>query len=181
VVAVLADAGFDRAAFVGYSFGARVGFATALSRPERLACLVAIDSFPDPDQSPDALRDEARDVLARGTRDVIEEFVVAEREPVPEWLVEHLCTTGASAFAGTIEAEATEPDLWAAASPLTVPVLLMLASGSDEHGSVAERLVRALPRADLVTLDVAHLAVFHRTDITLPVLRPFLASVSGPA
>lgn len=108
-VAVLDDACVDRAAFVGYSFGARVGFALGLSAPRRLTGLVALDSLPDPADSPEALRTEAHDVLARGTRDVIEELVAAEREPVPAWLVEHLCSTDSLAFAGGIEAEATEP------------------------------------------------------------------------
>src|SRR5262249_51633600 len=112
VTAVLDDAGYDRAAFVGYSFGARVGVATAGTAPERLAGLAALDSFPEPRPSPGALRAGAREVLTRGTQAVIEEFVTAEREPVPEWLVAHLCTTDPLAFARAFEAEATEPDLW---------------------------------------------------------------------
>ena len=100
--------------------------------PRRLTGLVALYSFPDPADSPDALRAEAHRVLARGTREVIEEFVAAEREPVPAWLVEHLCSTDSLAFAGGIEAQATEPNLWASTSSL-VPVLLLL--GIDDEGS----------------------------------------------
>jgi pimeloyl-ACP methyl ester carboxylesterase len=180
-LAVLDDVGADRAAFVGYSFGAHVGFALGLSAPGRLNGLVALDSFPDPADSPDALRAEARKVIARGTREVIEEFASAEREPAPAWLIEHLCSTDTMAFAGGIEAEATEPDLWAAASSLDVPVLLVL--GVDEAGqretALGRRLVQALPDAELVTLNVAHLAAFHRVDLTLPVIAPFLDDVTG--
>jgi pimeloyl-ACP methyl ester carboxylesterase len=175
-LAVLDDVGADGAAFVGYSFGAHVGFALGLSAPGRLTGLVALDSFPDPAVSPDAMRAEAREVLARGTRETIEKFVAGEREPAPAWLIEHLCSTDASAFAGSIEAQATEPDLWAAASSLGVPVLLLL--GVDEAGqretALGRRLVQALPDAELVPLDVAHLAAFHRVDLTLPVIAPFL-------
>jgi pimeloyl-ACP methyl ester carboxylesterase len=179
VVAVLDDAGIDRAAFVGYSFGARVGFATAMSAPERLSGLVALDSYPDPSRSPEAVRAEAAEVLARGTRDIIAEFVTAEREPVPEWLVEHLCETSAMAFAGAIEAEATEPDLWAAPGSLAVPLLVVLGLGDGGNDPVALRLIEAMPHASLVGLDVAHLAAFHRTDLTLPLLETFLAKVGG--
>src|SRR4051794_17659120 len=108
VVAVLDRAGIDRAAFVGYSFGARVGFAAAQFAPERLAGLVALDSFPDPAVTPEEVHAHAHEVLERGTRDVIEEFVAEEREPAPRWLVEHLCATDPAAFAGSIEAEGTE-------------------------------------------------------------------------
>ena len=179
-LAVLDDAGADKAAFVGYSFGARVGFALGLTAPRRLTGLVALDSFPDPADSPDALRAEAHEVLARGTLAVIQEFVAAEREPVPAWLVEHLCTTDSLAFAGGIEAQATEPDLWASASTLDVPVLLLL--GVDDDGqretALGRQLVQALPDAELVTLDAAHLATFHRVDLTLPLVARFLSEVS---
>jgi pimeloyl-ACP methyl ester carboxylesterase len=180
-LAVLDDVGADHAAFVGYSFGARVGFAVALSAPPRLSGLVALDSFPDPTVSAEALRAMALEVLTRGTREVIEEFVAAEREPVPAWLVEHLCTTDPAAFAGGIEAEATEVDLWAKASSVNLPVLLVL--GVEEEGdsshSLGGRLVQTLPNAELVTLDVAHLAAFHRVDLTLPVFARFLNGLQG--
>jgi pimeloyl-ACP methyl ester carboxylesterase len=173
---VLDDVGADRAAFVGYSFGARVGFAVAQAAPARLARgLVALDSFPDPGASPERLRAEAQEVLTRGTREIIEEFVRAEREPVPGWLVEHLCTTDSLAFAGAIEAEATEPDLWSAASSVDVPVLLVLGVGADDPATeLGRRLVGALPDAELVTLEVAHLAAFHRVDLTVPLIGRFL-------
>ena len=174
-LAVLDDVGADRATFVGYSFGARVGFALALSDPGRLSGLVALDSFPDPTTAPDVLRSQAREVLSRGTRNVIEEYVATEREPVPAWLVEHLCSTDSAAFAGGIEAEATEPDTWAAASTLDVPVLLVLGfDGDDPEHSLGRRLVKALPSAELATLDVAHLAAFHRVDLTAPLMARFL-------
>ena len=182
-LAVLDDAGADEAAFVGYSFGARVGFALGLSAPRRLTGLVALDSFPDPADSPDGLRAEAREVLARGTRDVIQEFVTAEREPVPAWLVENLCSTDSLAFAGAIEAQATEPDLWASASSFDVRVLLLL--GVDDEGqrdaALGRQLVEAMPDAELVTLDAAHLAAFHRVDLTAPLIARFLSDVSQRA
>lgn len=176
-VAVLDDAGVDQAAFVGYSFGARVGFATAASWPGRLGGLVALDSFPDPEVSADAIRADAQEVLARGTRDVIQEFTAAEREPPPDWLIEHLSATDSQSFAGAIQAEATGPDLWASAPTLRTPVLLILGRG-DGGDPVAQRLVETMPHAQLVILDVEHLAAFHRTDLTLPVIRPFLEGIN---
>ncbi len=166
---------------MGYSFGAHVGFAVALAAPRRLTGLVALDSLPDPEDSPEDLRTQGQEVLTRGTRDVIEEFVAAEREPVPTWLVEHLCATDSVAFAGGFEAGATEPDLWAAASSLNVPVLLVLGVDDDEESGAALgwRLVHTMPDAELVTLDVAHLAAFHRVDLTVPPLARFLDRVSG--
>jgi len=179
-LAVLDAAGADRAAFVGYSFGAHVGFALGLSNPRRLTGLVALDSFPDPADTPSAARADALRVLARGTRDVIEEFVASEREPVPAWLVEELCATDSLAFAGSIEAQAIEPDLWGEASSLNLRVLLVLGidEGDQRETALGRRLVQGLPHGELVTLDVAHLAAFHRVDLTLPPLERFLDDVS---
>jgi pimeloyl-ACP methyl ester carboxylesterase len=179
-LAVLDDAGAEEAAFVGYSFGARVGFAVGLTAPQRLTGLVALDSFPDPAESADELRAEAHEVIARGTRDVIEEFIAAEREPVPAWLVEHLCSTDSLAFAGAIEAQATEPDLWASASSFDVPVLLLL--GVDDEGqreaALGRQLVQAMPDGELATFNAGHLAAFHRVDLTVPLVSRFLSKVS---
>ena len=186
-LAVLDDAGVDRAAFVGYSFGARVGFAAAEAAPRRLAGLIALDSYPDPSVSAEEVREDAAEVRARGTRDVIAQFVSEEREPVPGWLVEHLSATDTAAFAGSMEAEAeaeaVEPDVWAAAGSVDVPVLLVLGleEGDTEQRLLGERFVAALPDARLATLDVAHLAAFHRTDLTVPLLREFLGRVTTRA
>lgn len=112
---------------------------------------------------------------------MIEEFILDEREPVPTWLVEHLCATDSVAFAGGFEAGATEPDLWAAASSLNVPVLPILGvdEAEDSGAALGRQLVHAMPEAELVTLDVAHLAAFHRVDLTVPLFARFLGHVSG--
>jgi pimeloyl-ACP methyl ester carboxylesterase len=179
-IAVLDDIGAERATFVGYSFGARVGYAVAQAAPMRLAGLIALDSLPDPEMSPETVRGEAVAVLRRGTREVIAEFAAQEAEPTPAWMIEHLCTTDVLAFAGGMEAEATEPDLWRAASSLRVPTLLVMGVDNDEDWrALGHRLVDTLPNAELVTLDVAHLAAFHRTDLTLPSIRRFLERVSA--
>ena len=94
----------------------------------------------------EAVRADAHEVLTRGTREVVEEIVAAEREPVPAWLVEHLCITDTMAFVGGLEAEATEPELWAAVSSLHVPVLLLVVVDGDGQRVTAlgRQLVQAL-------------------------------------
>jgi pimeloyl-ACP methyl ester carboxylesterase len=184
VLAVLDDAGAERAAFVGYSFGASVGFATGLSDPDRLTALVALDSVPDPSTTPDQVRASAADVLERGTRAVIEELAADELEPAPPWLVEHLSATDELAFAGGIEAEATGPDLWEGAEAFAAPTLVLLAvgegSGSGQEAANwwdwGRTLAARMPRGEAVALEgLRHLAAFWRTDVTVPLIREFLA------
>jgi pimeloyl-ACP methyl ester carboxylesterase len=121
VIAVLDDAGIDRAVLIGYSQGGRVGYAVAGAHPQRLAGLVALDSVPDPDEQAASLRDDAGEVIARGTAAVIEEMAADESEPPPAWLLDHLCATDPFAFAGAYEAFATAPAFWPAAGQITVP------------------------------------------------------------
>jgi pimeloyl-ACP methyl ester carboxylesterase len=184
VLAVLDDADIERAGFVGYSFGARVGYAAGLTAPDRMLALVALDSVPDPTQSPDAVRSSVEDVLRRGTRAVIEEFAADELEPAPPWLVEHLIATDALAFAGGIAAEATEPDLWAGSAEFGVSTLIVLAVGDGtdpgEEGADwwewGRTLADRMPHGEAVALPgVRHLAAFWRTDLTVPLIRAFLA------
>jgi pimeloyl-ACP methyl ester carboxylesterase len=184
VLAVLEDAGIDRAAFVGYSFGAHVGFATGLVAPERLSALVALDSVPDPTATPEAARSEIRAVLERGSRALIEEYAVRELEPPPAWLIEHLSATDPLAFAGALEAEATEPDLWGNARDFAVPTLFLLATGdaadpADEGAQWWEWgrvLAGRMPAGEALALaGIGHLAAFWRADATVPLIRDFLA------
>src|SRR5215467_2064246 len=67
VIAVLDDAGIGRAVLIGYSQGARVGYAVAAAHSQRLAGLVALDSVPDPEEQAASMRDDAGEVIARGT------------------------------------------------------------------------------------------------------------------
>jgi hypothetical protein len=54
-------------------------------------------------------------------------------------------------------------------------VLLVLGVGADDPATeLGRRLVGALPDAELVTLEVAHLAAFHRVDLTVPLIGRFL-------
>jgi len=46
VIAVLDDAGIERALLVGYSLGARVAYAVAASHPGRLGGMIGLDSVP---------------------------------------------------------------------------------------------------------------------------------------
>ena len=180
-MAVLDDAGMDRVGFVGYSFGARVGFAIAVSAPGRLAGLVALDSFPGPAASPEAVR-------AAGERGADSWHSGGDRRfrcgragagarvacPAP---VRDGCSGVRRWHRGRGHRAALlagGPLRGRASAPRTGR------RGRARRARLGRQLVQDLKYAELVTLDVAHLAVFHRTDLTLPLLERFLASVSPP-
>lgn len=114
---------------------------------------------------------------------MIAEFVSCEVEPAPDWLIEHLCTTDALAFAGAMEAQATEPDLFTLAPRVDVPILLLVGVNEEDQEwlSRGRELAGRLPRGELVALEGApHLAAFFRTDLSVPPMREFLANLCEP-
>lgn len=181
VIAVLDDAGVGRTALIGYSLGARVGYAVAAAYPDRLAGLVGLDSVPDPAADPADMRKGADKVMAEGTRAIIREMAGAESEPPPSWLVENLYATDPVAFAGAYEAFATAAPFWPLADRLTMPVLFLLGVGEDEQDwwALGESAARTLPDARAVALPgLGHLQAFWRTDLSLPPISQFLSELS---
>jgi pimeloyl-ACP methyl ester carboxylesterase len=182
VVAVLDDARISQAVMVGYSLGARIGYAVAAAHPARLAGLVALDSVPGPDEDPASYRDAAREVLAKGTSALIREMAAAEDEPPPAWLVEHLCATDTEVFAGTYEAFATEPPFWQVAARITVPALHVLGvpDADPDWWALGQAAAAAMPDATAVALPgLGHLQAFWRTDQSVPPIERFLARISA--
>ena len=183
VIAVLNDAGIERALLVGYSLGARVAYAVAASHPGRLGGMIGLDSVPGPAEQPAELRSDAGKVMAEGTRAVIQEMAADESEAPPPWLLEHLCATDAVAFAGGYEAFATAPPFWPP-DHITVPTLFLLGVGEDDGDwwALGQSAAAAMPAARAVALrGLGHLQAFWRTDVTLPVIEQFLAERSGGA
>jgi pimeloyl-ACP methyl ester carboxylesterase len=184
VVAVLDDAGIGRAVVIGYSLGARVAYAVAAAHPERLAGLVGLDSVPDPAEQSADLRNSAGEVMAQGTRAIIEQMAATESEPSPAWLLDHLCTTEPAAFAGAYEAFATAPPFWPGIGQMTVPTLLLLGVGDEDQywWALGQAAAAAMPDAQAVALKgLGHLQAFWRTDLSLPPIERFLAGLSVTA
>jgi pimeloyl-ACP methyl ester carboxylesterase len=182
VIAVLDDAEVERVVMIGYSLGARVGYAVAPTHSGRLAGLVGLDSVPDPAADPGDWRKGADRVMAEGTRAVIQEMADAESEPPPSWLLEHLCATEPTVFAGSYEALATAPPFWPLADRFTMPTLFLLGVGEDDEDWWArgQSAADTLPDARAVALrGLGHLQAFWRTDYSLPPVIQFLAELSA--
>lgn len=182
VRAVLDAAGVERAAFVGYSAGASVGFALAAEHPDRVSALVSIGNVPEP-PSDDARAERARVSAAGrrlrevGMRAAMEEIAAREDEPPPAWLLDNLAATSAETFALTLEAWADAPDPWALAPRVTVPTLLVVGEREvtpDEVGAARARLTGA--RAHVLP-GWGHLQTFWHGEVTGPLIAGFLRDV----
>ncbi len=153
VIGTLANG--DRVTLVGNSLGAWVAMLIAHRHPERVAMAVCIDggAIRGPDLSAHLLpknRSEARESLAL-TRD-------PERAPVPDFVLDDIVRQTRTGPIARLAATAASMEAYtltdAQLHEITVPIRLIWGA-SDRLVPIeyAQRMLRALPNATLVTLD----------------------------
>lgn len=181
VRAVLDAAAVERAAFVGYSAGASVGFALAADHPDRVSALVSIGNVPEPPRDGPTERASVavagRRLREVGMRAAMEEIAARESEPPPAWLLDNLAQTSAETFALTLEAWVDAPDAWVLAPRITAPTLFVVGEREvtpDEVDAARARLPGA--RAHVLP-GWGHLQTFWHGEVTGPLIAGFLREV----
>lgn len=177
VIAVLDDAGADRAAIVGYSFGARVAYALGATHPDRVSAIVGIGTVDDPDEDPAENAEFAAEVRQADMRAAMEAIAAAESEPAPGWLLDNLSETPSEMFALLLDGLATAPSAWQQFPDIQAPTLIVCGEGEarGHAGARARRACTVIPHcSSLVLPGLRHLQVFWRTDLTLGPIREFL-------
>lgn len=178
-LAVLDAEGIERAHVWGYSMGGGLGLALGLRAPERVRSLVlgAGDPFLNADPvAPDWMLERLRCGMAR----LVEEMETAMPDP---WLSPgeraRWLASDPEALAAARTQRLREPWCEEAALPaIRLPTLLYAGTG-DSAAAAVERIARRLPRARLVMLDgLDHAQALARSDLVLPRVVAFLASVS---
>ncbi|HEU0304283.1 MAG TPA: alpha/beta hydrolase [Gaiellaceae bacterium] len=177
VVAVLDALGLERAAYVGYSWGASIGCHLGALHPGRLSALVLLDAgyddVPDDGKSLEQRIEEARAAQAGFRFADRETFLAAAREGKRNWrpALEERALAGMREENGEFVVAAS-PDAAAAAlhgvivDPPTaqllavgrtgVPVLLVTSgerAGDEEGRAAVERFRRALPQAEVAHVE----------------------------
>lgn len=181
VFAVLDQLEVGRAAFVGYSAGATVGYAAAAAEPTRWTGLVAIGSIPEPvDVDDDSMALAAR-VREVGMRSLMAEFAAAEEPTAPSWFIDNLAATDSEMFALLLEAWARAPARpWDDLPAIPVPTLLV--SGTEECPQSAVRAaVQRLPAGQAERIaGLGHLQAFWRSDLVAPHVAAFVTTHHPP-
>jgi pimeloyl-ACP methyl ester carboxylesterase len=167
VVAVLDDVGVERAHIFGYSMGGMITFAVgahALSR-----CRSLILGGADPGQGDPINPDRTRAWIAAIDQAFGPRLTAALRARLQQNDVEALIAS---------RSVAEHRGLEEALPRMTVPCLLF-AGDADPRHAVAEVAATRLPRATFVSLPgLDHIEGFYRTDLVLPHVSQFLATVS---
>jgi pimeloyl-ACP methyl ester carboxylesterase len=169
VVAVLDEVGVERAHYLGYSMGGRIGFDTARLAPERLRSLLIGGSHP--------YAVDGQVVHAPLFSDGMEAFL--ERQPLPEQVLTpafraRMLANDAEAL---LAASVYRPGLEDILPTLTMPCLAYV-GGDDPVRPQVRDWVKLVPRASVVVLPgLDHWAGMYRGDLVLPHLRAFLQQV----
>lgn len=177
VIAVLDDAGADRAALVGYSAGASVAYAVACRHPGRVGAVAGIGAVGAPAGEHDAdVAAQVAGIRAEGMRAAMERIAAQEPQEPPHWLLDNLAGTDAEMFALLVEAWAREPGSWADFPAIQAPALIICGENEEPDAARHARLAaQTLPHGSVAILSgLYHLQAFWRTDLSCPPLTRFL-------
>jgi pimeloyl-ACP methyl ester carboxylesterase len=174
VVAVLDAAQVDTAAFVGYSAGGSVGYRFAASHPQRCSALVAIGSFPEPEDDPAGNVESARHVRRIGMTEAMEQMSDSEDEPAPAWLIDHLATTDTEMFALLLEGWSIMSNGWDLLAAITCPALIICGEREAEHAAAQRAAGRMRDGRAKLLPGFGHLQAFWHSEVTAPLIREFL-------
>jgi pimeloyl-ACP methyl ester carboxylesterase len=184
VVGLLDALELTSAAIVGYSQGMGIAFALAATHPDRTAAVVGIGAVGAPDDPTDWRSAAAAFARERGMAAAMNGIAEYESEPPPAWFLENLSSTDPEIFALLLEAaQDDERQLWEHLPAVQAPALLLVGEREEDEDGVepglaarnARQAAGLMPNAVAHVLpELAHLAVFWRSDLTLPVIREFL-------
>lgn len=176
---------------VGYSMGGRVALQAAVRHPERWRALILVGATPGIDDLNQAAdRRAADESLARkidlyGPRPFLDEWsklpLIASQRNMPQpWRDQrdqrqrHLRGDGLAASLRGM-GTGSMPAVWHRLSELSMPVLLVTGEFDEKFRSIADTMVRQLPRATHVVMpDVGHAACLESPVAFLAVARSFL-------
>lgn len=178
--AVLDELGLDRAHVLGFSWGARLGFAIGEYAAERVLSLVLCGNQPYAwDQRwpfVPALTEAFSVAADHGMQSFVDSLEASFGDPVQEPVRSWVLDNDPVALAAAWRSAMAEGEISADLSAWSVPCLIYLAEGEDMHPNAA-RAAAAIPTARLLTLHGhTHLSAPDEVDQVLPAVREVLAA-----
>lgn len=180
LVAVLDQVRAESAGMWGYSNGMMVGIAFGAAHPERLRCLIGTGAIRWRDLSdlppPDVDREIREALETGGVSAEVDRRMAAEGDRFPPAVDANVRRGDPLAYARTGIAWMGWHGPKSALSRLHAP-LLVLSGEKEDRDRVTEETIAHIPGARLVRIPgVGHLSAFARSDLTVPIARPFLES-----
>lgn len=181
VRAVLDAVGASRAAFLGYSYGARIGYALADKYPDRISALIDLDGIELDRCEPGARAATLRlvaDVRRNGFGKILRQMARLEDVPLEHPVLRDLAATDSEMFALALEAETAWKGPLTILARVKVPLLILL-NGQRSFEDSTERILEVAGGRARTLPGLGHLRTFIESDRTLPLIRRFLAAHRG--
>lgn len=173
IVAVLDHLHITHAHFFGYSMGGWIGFGLAQYAPERFPALIIGGSHPYA-RSMDDQRQALRKALEQGK----EAFVAGLEELYGPMTPRRKARALANDLEALLAVAQDRPSLEAVLPTMTMPCLLFAGEADPVYPAVKE-CVKQMPNVTFFSLpDLGHTEAGGRSDLVLPHLTKFLATVS---
>ncbi len=175
ILAIMDSLDIDKAAFIGYSDGGRVGFELAISHPDRITRLISLSSVGMMDEEERQGRESlAMSIRANGVQALIRDFEEAEGIQFPAWLRDQFLTTDGEMFALELIAWESWPGAWSRMTGIRVPVMIIVGEKEDPE-SFAGEAAKLMPKGKAIVLpQLSHIGAFLAVDDVLAHLVPFL-------
>lgn len=182
VVAVLDELGIERIHFIGFSWGARLGFAMGEHAPERLLTLVLCGNQPYAWNLDSPLAQAMLSAIAAGSQggmaaivDTFESLLdYRHPEPMRTWLLANDASAIDAAFRSVLGEGPISRDL----TSWNVPCLIYAGTADEMHDD-AERAASEIPSATFVSLPGhTHLSAPDEVDELLPYVLDLLHSAT---
>ena len=172
ITTVLDDLDVPRAHYFGYSMGARIGFAIPRYAPRRFHSLILGGGSPYPQSQTGP--DRMLEALKQGAEAIPSIWGV----PLPPAARERLVKNDVEAMVACRTKGLQSPGFAETLSKITTPCLLF-AGEADPIYAENKECVRTMPNVTFFSLpDLGHADAFLRSDLVLPHVKQFLASIS---
>ncbi|MBL1083636.1 alpha/beta fold hydrolase [Streptomyces actinomycinicus] len=178
VVAVLDALDISRAAFWGASMGGIIGLNLLAEHPERLTALIAGGAHGGHvAAAPAEIQQEVELFRTRGMAPFIE--MLELQGPLPAWMREAMQAADPHALAALTAALDDRDGVLERLVRTPVPVLLLAGDRDPRLRSIRDTAARVRGATCVELSGCGHLDTFLRLDLTLPVVRPFLAEYAA--
>lgn len=179
VLSLIGVLGLERVSFLGWSNAVVVGLRAAEQHPEAFETLVLFGPIAPPatpEQLQASVETRQRELRARGWWFLLDDMLAAEKQPVPQWMVDRIVATDIEPYIGWSEARPSwNWSPWDALPHIETPTL-MLAGELEDPDDLMGKAAAQMPNATRIRIpDREHINAFLASELALPTITGFLA------
>jgi pimeloyl-ACP methyl ester carboxylesterase len=178
VIGLIGHLGHESVSFFGWSNAVVVGLKAAERRPELFDSLIffgPIAAPTPPDQLEAAVAKRVEALRQKGWWYLLDEMIPAEKDPVPQWMIDRIVATDIEPYIAWSEARLSwDWCPWRALGHVDVPTLWIVGELEDPDDAMAQA-ASLMPNSTRIRVpDKEHINAFLDSEFVLPSITTFL-------